>query len=226
MKKISALPLKVPVIRHFIARPRLGLAILIGIGLWFFLPQEWKTATSLLVAWNTSVGAYLVLAIIMMGSATRECMQQRAAALDDGKIFILLFTIITAVASLAGIVAELATAKASLGGVQLSHITLAGMTVLLSWTFMHVMFALHYAHEYYDDDDGTRQGLDFPGDCPDPDYWDFVYFSFIIGAAAQTADVSISSRMIRRIATLHCTVSFLFNTTILALTINIGASLL
>ena len=91
---------------------------------------------------------------------------------------------------------------------------------------MQTMFALHYAHEYYSPKykEDTR-ALDFPDKETKPDYWDFAYFSFIIGTAAQTADVNIVSRLIRRVAMLHCIVIFFFNTTILALTINIAASI-
>ena len=105
------------------------------------------------------------------------------------------------------------------------HVALAGLTVFLSWTFMQTMFALHYAHEYYIDRNGKPAGgLDFPGD-EKPDYWDFVYFAIVIGASAQTADVSITSKIIRRLVTLHSTVAFFFNAIILALTISIGAGL-
>ena len=100
-------------------------------------------------------------------------------------------------------------------------------TILGSFAFIHVTFALHYAHEYVL---GRRRktpegcGLIFPG-TDKPDYLDFLYFSFVIGVAGQTADVSISSQPMRRVALIHCVLSFLFNTTVLALTINIAAGL-
>ena len=106
------------------------------------------------------------------------------------------------------------------------HIALAGLTVFLSWSFMQTMFALHYAHEYYMEKDGTlAEGLEFPGQNHQPDYWDFVYYAFVIGTSTATADVNIVSSVMRRITTLHCVVAFFFNTTILALTVNIGAGL-
>jgi len=86
---------------------------------------------------------------------------------------------------------------------------------------------LHYTHEYYNDRAKTRNaGLKFPDENLQPDYWDFIYFSFIIGTSAQTADINITSKSFRRLVTLHCVIVFFFNITILALTINIGASLL
>jgi uncharacterized membrane protein len=99
----------------------------------------------------------------------------------------------------------------------------ANSSTVSSWTFTHTIFAIHYAHEYYTGpDDDLAQGLEFPGHGA-PDYWDFVYYSFVIGTACATADVNVTSKSIRRITTLHCVVAFFFNTTILALTVNIGA---
>ena len=97
---------------------------------------------------------------------------------------------------------------------------------MISWGVTQVAFALHYAHDYYRPDDSSDEGggLDFPA-CNSPDYWDFLYFSTSIGATSQTSDVSIKSRALRRLVTLHATVSFFFNTAVLALTVNIAASL-
>jgi uncharacterized membrane protein len=98
------------------------------------------------------------------------------------------------------------------------------VAILCSWFFVHTIFAFHYAHEYYGDA-GERRGLTFPHESK-PDYWDFLYFSFNFGAAGQTSDVVIVSKRMRRRALGHILVSFLFNTTILALALNIGAGLL
>ena len=72
---------------------------------------------------------------------------------------------------------------------------LATITILLSWAFTHTIFALHYAHEYYD---RTAGGMAFPGEEREPDYWDFVYFSFVIGMTSQVSDVGVTSKEIRR----------------------------
>ncbi len=216
---------KIPLIRHFAMRPRLGLALLLGGLCSLMLPLGWSWTTRALIGWDGALALYLCLAVGMMHGADKSCMRKRAEDLDEGQIFILLFTILTACASLAAIFIELGVAKQAGVAAEWPHILLAGFTVFLSWTFVQIIFALHYAHEYYGGED-TAAGLDFPGECDDPDYWDFVYFSCIIGTAAQTADVAITKRAIRRVVTLHCSAVFLFNTTILALTINIGASLL
>jgi uncharacterized membrane protein len=103
------------------------------------------------------------------------------------------------------------------------YVALAAFTILLSWAFIHTIFALHYAHEFYDETDGG--GLAFPGDR-EPDYWDFVYFSFVIGMTSQVSDVAITSKLIRRTAAAHGIVSFVFNAALLALTVNLAASAL
>jgi uncharacterized membrane protein len=106
------------------------------------------------------------------------------------------------------------------------HIALAVLTVLTSWVFTQFMFATHYAHEYYSAlSRGLEPGLQFPGTNV-PDYLDFVYFACVIGTSGQTADVSISSKPMRRVGLIHCVLAFFFNTTLIALTINIAASLI
>ena len=94
------------------------------------------------------------------------------------------------------------------------------LTILLSWAFMHTIFALHYAHEYYGERRDERiGGLNFPED-KEPDYWDFLYFSLVIGMTSQVSDVAVTSKVIRRVVALHGVLSFFFNLTILALTVN------
>jgi uncharacterized membrane protein len=129
------------------------------------------------------------------------------------------------VASVTAIIVELAVAKSLSGSAKYAYISLALFTIVASWVFTHMMFALHYAHDYYvarmDDRPG---GIEFPDD-DEPRYGDFLYFSYIIGTSAQTADVSFTSKTMRRVGLVHCVLAFFFNTTILALTINIAASL-
>lgn len=215
--------MRTKLVGHIKAQPRLVTAVLLGGLLSFALPGGWRQATRLLVAWDCSTGLYLVLALAMMARSTIDRIRDRAAMQDEAQMVILGLTTITALVSLAGIMLELAAAKAMKTHGVWQHIALAGTTVFLSWSFLHTMFAVHYAHEYYaGPEDEPAQGLEFPGQEP-PDYWDFVYYSFIIGTACATADVNITSKRMRKITTLHCIVSFFFNTTILALTVNIGA---
>lgn len=217
---------RLPIFRHLKARPRLAAVTILGILLWFLLPRSELDMNRTLIAWDSAIGLYLVLVTIMMVQSNPDRIRNRAALEDEGGLAILALTTFTAVTSLVAIVAELVAAKAFTGPLRLEHIGLAALTVFLSWTFMQTMFALHYAHEYYSGETETGlKGLDFPDKPSEPDYWDFIYFSFIIGTAAQTADINIVSKVLRRIVALHCVVVFFFNATILALTVNISASL-
>jgi uncharacterized membrane protein len=205
------------------AQPRFFSAALAGVLVWCVLPRDWRASTRLLVAWDCATGLYLILAAVMMSRSNMHRIRYRVALQDEKQFLILGLTIITAIISLGGTVAQMAAAKSDKGHSGWQHIALASLTVLFSWTFAHTIFAIHYAHEYFaGPEDDLAEGLDFPGNEP-PDYWDFVYYSFIIGTACATADVNITSKNIRRITTLHCVFAFFFNTTILALTVNIGA---
>jgi uncharacterized membrane protein len=210
-------------VRFLKAQPRFFTAALVGILLWFFLPQDWRRSARLLVAWDCAAGFYLTLAVVMMSRSSTDRIRYRAALQDEGQVLILILAAITAMISLGGTMAEMAAAKSLKGDGGGQHIALAVLTVLLSWTFAHTIFAIHYAHEYFaGSEDELAEGLEFPGHEP-PDYWDFVYYSFVIGTATATADVNVTSKNMRRITTLHCVFAFFFNTTILALTVNVGA---
>ena len=120
----------------------------------------------------------------------------------------------------------LAGSRHAAGREVVAQVGLATITIVLSWLFVHTIFALHYAHEYYGERrDGIIGGLDFPGD-KEPAYWDFLYFSLVIGMTSQVSDVSITSKVIRRIAAVHGVLSFFFNVTVLALTVNIVSNLI
>jgi uncharacterized membrane protein len=208
------------------ARPRLALAATLCAAALFLLPASLSGPTRALVAWNLGAGLYLVLAWTMMLRSTVEKLRWRARVQDDGAVAVLVLTLAAAVASLAAIVLELVGCKSVPPQVQTRHLALAGITILLSWFFVHTAFALHYAHEYYiDRSPAGGPGLAFP-DKGVPDYADFLYFSFVIGTTSQTADVAIASGAMRRLALLHGVVAFFFNTTLLALTVNIAASLI
>jgi uncharacterized membrane protein len=215
------------VIRQFRARPRLGISLGAGLFVALLLPRAIASQpiTRWIIGWNTTTCLYLLLGGIMMLRATHDDIRHRARMQDEGQWLILLLVTISAVASLAAIVAELSVAKNLEGLAKVSHISLAAFTIVSSWAFTHMMFALHYAHDYYVACTNHKsKGLEFPGDEL-PDYGDFLYFAFVIGTSGQTADVSFTSGSMRRIGLLHCVLSFLFNTTVLALTINIAASI-
>jgi uncharacterized membrane protein len=181
---------------------------------------------------------------MMFSSASQDSLMKRAQMEDEGQYVVLVLVIFAAIASMAAIVLELGLVKDLKGAERAGHIAIAGLTVVASWAFTHTMFAMHYAHNYYLRQSGPSGsgGLLFPGFKEDdgrkpvkgeldesddhPDYFDFLYFAFIIGTSGQTADVSFTSKQMRRLGTLHCVLAFLFNTSILALCINIAASLI
>jgi uncharacterized membrane protein len=182
--------------------------------------------TRLIIGWNCGAGLYLLLALRMMFWSPHERMRTRALEQDEGRLVILALVVGAAIFNLGAIVAELAVAKDMHGAVRYTHMGLAALTILSSWAFTQVMFALHYAHDYYVAEiKGSPGGLAFPGSLP-PDYGDFLYFACVIGTSGQTADVSFTSRAMRRTGLLHCVLAFFFNTTLIALTINIASGLL
>lgn len=205
--------------RVIYARPRTFISMAIGIVSFFLLPESLRLVTRLLIGWDVFVAVYLVLVYTMVFRGGLGYIRQTAALQDDGRFLIPLLTALGAFASLAAIVAELGEAHRN--PPQLIFVTL---TIALSWAAVHTAFALHYAHDYYRGDD--IGGLQFPsGDHhEDADYWDFVYFSFVIGMTAQVSDVGITDKTIRRTATAHGVISFVFNTALLALMVNIAAS--
>jgi uncharacterized membrane protein len=203
-------------VRIVFARPRTFIALAIGLASLLFLPSAWRLSTRLLVAWDIFIAIYMSLAYVTMFSCGTEDIRRQAARQDDGRFFILVMTGLGAFASIAAIVVELAVKPQ-----QTPQLTLAVVTIVLSWAAIHTTFALHYAHDYYR---GAKAGgLSFPGN-DEPDYWDFVYFSYVIGMTAQVSDVGITDRIIRRTATAHGVVSFIFNTALVALMVNIAAS--
>jgi uncharacterized membrane protein len=200
------------------ARPRLFLAALLAAVVIALLPREWNLATRVLVGWDAGVAFYLVNAFMLLARPDIARIRRRAAILDEGRFAILVLVVAAAVASLGAIVAQLG------GGRAPGHLALATLTILLSWTLVHMIFALHYAHEFYAAKP-RGGGLAFPGG-EDPDYWDFLYFSLVIGMTSQVSDVAVTGRTIRRTVSAHGVVSFLFNAALIALTVNIAASAL
>ena len=215
-------------LRQAQARMRLVAAMAFGVGLYLALPVGWPSVltTRLLLCWNAAVLLYLVMVLWVVATSSLDTLRQRAYRQDEGQKTILLLTAIAVLASLVAIVAELGTIKSMGGSEKMLHLGLAACTVASSWLFMHLMFAMHYAHDYYlSGRRGQVPGLAFPNEDA-PDYWDFLYFSAVIGTSGQTADVSFTSKAMRRTGLLHCVLAYFYNTTVLALTINIAASLM
>jgi len=202
----------------------LGLLILIAASgaLW---PVSGGWLSRVALAWDIGVGLFLLeSAVKVLRTRSADAIRKRASALDEAGPAILPLALIAAVASVVVVVGEAAQTQGGGGG----PAVLALVTVALSWLFVHVIFAFHYAHVFYSAgaQGKDRGGLLFPGDDPEPDYWDFLHFSLIIGVASQTADVQITDRGMRRTSTVHSLTAFVFNTVVVALTVNMAVGLL
>jgi uncharacterized membrane protein len=211
--------------------PRLFVCTILGVAIGAVLPQHMRIATRMLIGWNVAVLCYLAASAQLIATADPQTVRQRAKTLDEGRMTVLILAVGVACASMAAIVLELGPVKQMEGWSKGLHLGLTVLTVLDSWTFMHLTFAFHYAHEFYDEFDldpaGRRRdrgGLHFPGH-EDPSYIDFLYYAFVVGVASQTADVETTSRPMRLLTALHGTLAFFYNLAIIGLTVNIASGL-
>jgi uncharacterized membrane protein len=209
---------------------RLVVSALIGVALFGVLMQLGQPAritTRALIAWNVGAICYLATVLWLVLRCNLDRLRERAAEDDEGAPLILVITVVAAVVSLISIFAELGAARADKGG-WLSP-ALALSTVIVSWLLIQSIYAIHYAHEFYGEaEGGLKGGLKFPADGPDadeqhPEYWDFIYFSFVIGMTFQVSDVQVTGKSVRRLVVGHGFVSFLYNVAVLALMVNMGS---
>jgi len=210
-------------LRFVKGRQRLLLSIAAGAMAFIALPAEMRLNTQLLISWDVVAILYVGTTFRMIWVSNVDTCRHHAKFNDEGGGIILLIVVTSASASFAAIFLELATVK-SQGKGMVECLAVAGVTVTLSWIFTHLTFALHYASVYYKPDDDGPGGLRFPGGRM-PDYSDFLYYSFVIGCATQTADVVTSSRSMRIISLSQGVVAFIFNSAIVALMINVGSGL-
>ncbi|WP_293906396.1 DUF1345 domain-containing protein [Phenylobacterium sp.] len=216
-------------LRVFAARPRLVIASGVGlaVGLACGLVAHLRLSACAIAGWDTFCVVFLALALSLLVGKGPVRIRTHAATQDEGQLVILALVLVACAASLGAAALELSLAKGEHGLFKGLHVTVAVATVAASWLVMQVILALHYAHEYYARDPETGSdhgGLKFPGRTA-PDYWDFLHFSIVIGVAAQTADIAFTDRRMRRLGTLHSLIAFVFNTLIVALTINLAAGL-
>lgn len=204
---------------------RLSLAVVIFAILFRFLPQNWDAMARFLIAWDIGVAFFLVSVGIMVAQFTLRGVRARASETDEGAIVILVLTVVAAMVSVVAIVELLGAAKTAGSETRGFYFGLAMTTIVLSWFFIHFIFALHYAHEFYGEGrDRQLGGLKFPDDDR-PDYWDFIYFAFVLGMTFQVSDVQVTSKRLRRVVIAHGVISFFFSVCILALAVNIGSNL-
>ncbi|WGM32008.1 DUF1345 domain-containing protein [Brevundimonas sp. NIBR11] len=199
----------------------LGLAAVIALA----APHEWRWTVRLAAGWDAGVGLFLILTFLKLArTQSLDAIRARAAELDEGGALVLPLSLIAAAASVVVVISEAAAGSSGANRAVEAALTLG--TVAASWLFVHVLFGLHYAHRFYAPvAKGDRGGLLFPGES-EPDYWDFLHFSLIIGVASQTADVQIADRSLRRLASVHSLTAFIFNTVLVALAVNLAVSLI
>lgn len=196
----------------------LALAAVIALG----APVEWRWTVRLAAGWDAGVGLFLILTFLKLArTESVDAIRARAAELDEGGALVLPLSLMAAAASVVVVISEAASGSSGANRAVEAALTLG--TVAASWLFVHVLFGLHYAHRFYApaDEGGDRGGLLFPGE-DQPDYWDFLHFSLIIGVASQTADVQIADRSLRRLSSVHSVMAFVFNTVLVALAVNLA----
>jgi len=212
-------------------RPQLVAAIVIGVVGALLVPSTIRPTVRALIGWNFSVWTYLVLMWLHMAFASEENVQRNAQREDENAGIVLVLICTATVASIVAIVLELGTTK-SLGlGSKLVHTLFTGTTLIGAWFLIPTIFTLHYARLYFGSDPDAP-ALVFPDDDPTapgrnmtPNYWDFLYFSFTIAVASQTADIGLRGRDARRAVLAQSILSFYFNVAVLGLCINIAAGM-
>ena len=228
MAKRKQRPLLASCYAQIRARPRLMLSILVGFAAWYFAPAD-HAITRLLVGWNIGTWLFIALILQMMAGAGVHDIRRRSGIEEEGQVAVLTLTSAAAIATLIAIGVEMFSAKQMQGFDRYLRFALAFATIFGSWLLVHFVFALYYAHEYHAKRKasarGARGGLVFPGESAS-DYWDFLYFSLVVGTTAQTSDVQVTSRPTRRAVMIHGLLSFIFNTAVIALTVNIAAQFL
>lgn len=175
-------------------------------------------ADALVVGFDVAVIGFLLSLVPLLRACDVATMRQHSAQNDANRVTVLAISTLITLVVLAAMAGELPEARHGVPGALVRLIA----TLLLTWLFANVVYALHYAHEYYRAGQTAGQdagGLEFPG-TGHPDYLDFVYFALTLGMTFQTSDVVITSRPIRRIVTVHAFAAFIFNIGVIAFTIN------
>jgi uncharacterized membrane protein len=210
--------------RHLIrSRPRLSFAIACGLVAAYLLPAHVGAVARGLISWNVTTWTYLLLVGWLMTRSDHHRVRYVALQEDQTALAVLAIMSLGAVASIAAIVFELASVGKLPLGQRLFHYLLTGFTVVGSWCMVATIFTFHYAVLFYKSPCDAR-ALGFPDREPEPDYWDFLYFSFTIAVAAQTSDIAVLSRTTRKAVLAQSVLAFFFNAAILGLSVNIAAS--
>jgi uncharacterized membrane protein len=213
-------------LRQFISsRPHLTVAILFGAVVALMLPNSLAIMTRALVAWNAAVWSYLIAMMWIIMRADHRKVRETADKQDESAAMVLIALLVGSVFSLCAIFFELSELADAKGAEKAMRYVLTVLTLFGSWLLVGFLFCFHYAHAYYLGSPKVPP-LKFPDDEKEPDYWDFLYFSFTISVAVQTSDVCIMTRRMRKLALGHSVLNFFFNLVILGLSINIAAGLI
>jgi len=217
-------------LRNLVISRRLGIAAPFGLAVYFLLPNGVGAATRGAIAWDAGIVLFFVLTFLVVGDGSADGLRRRVGQSDTRLWIILAIVVVAAAASLASLafVLQKPTGAGAATGSLAARVVVAGMTLVLSWIFVHTMFAIRYAHYFYGDPEAKgrhRGGLAFPG-SGHPDFWDFMYYSFVVGMTCQVSDVQVISRPMRRLTLAHGILAFFFNAGVLALAVNILATAL
>ena len=212
------------------ARQRLALGLAAGAVTFVALREELRFASAAIAGWNAVALVILALDWAMILSTPQRKIRELAQQQDLSRFLVFIFVVVASCAALFSVGFLIRAHKDQPGGHFAVHLLLTLSTVISSWALLQTVYSLRYAHAFYGDSDdpGVQKhagGLIFPGDRP-PNYFDFAYFSFVIGMTCQVSDVQITSHRMRRITLFHSILSFGFNTLILALLINTVSGLL
>lgn len=207
------------------SRPHLLAAALLGVVVGLLVHGTFSWVQRALIGWDSCVWSYLVVMMWTMMRADHRKVHEIARSQDETAGGVLVAVILGAILSVYAIVTELANMKQASGHVEAMRYAFTAITVIGSWMLVGVMYCFHYAHVYYTANKNTLP-LKFPEGHIQPNYWDFLYFSFTLAVAVQTSDVQIMSRSMRRLVLGQCVLTFFFNLVILGLSVNIAASLI
>jgi uncharacterized membrane protein len=213
--------------RHARVQIRFLVALTVGIVVGLFAPIE-DTVPRILAGWNAGGWIYFILVAVKMWQAEIEGIKREAGIERESRIVVLVIVVLGSIFTLLALVEQLSALRSEHGIDRTVSVLLSLSTIFLSWLLIHLVFAIHYAHEFHSESHGggrgTGGGLKFPDDRM-PDYLDFLYFSFVVGTTAQTSDVDVTSRAMRRAVMLHGILSFFFNTAVIALAVNLATQL-
>jgi uncharacterized membrane protein len=227
LRKIKKLPKSA--FFKFDAHYRAFISLVIGIVAFLITRTHFNWPMIILITWVAVALSMIIMDWIIIFYAHPSEIRKIARLQDSSRALIFLLVIVASFVSLGAILFLLKSTKGGSDAQITEHILLGMASVIVSWWLVHTLFTMRYAHLYYSPDKDAPseklKGLEFPGDEKDPDYLDFVYFSFVVGMTFQVSDIDITSRQIRRLTLMHALIAFAFNTAIVALSINVVSSL-